>query len=395
MIQGIYASNQGIVGDRLGDFASTILQINPTGTALMLAMTAGMENAPAGDTIFNWFEDIHQSGRGAIASGGTTTSIVIDDGSRYVPMQILEIEETGEHTLVTAVNGNTLTVTRGIGGTTVVAVTNVMHTQLIGNAHEEASTPPVAITQQGTPRMNVTQIFRNAWAVSGTAKAVKFRTGEKKAKNKRDCALYHAEDMERSIIWGKKHIGSIGNKPFRIQDGIVTQIQQYGGLVRAANTGSVAGNLSQRDLNDFIRVLFAKNIKGQPNERIIIGGDITLQVINDMATLDGNYQIFANEKSLGIQVTTVKTPFGTLNWMTHPLMNESPKWQHEFYALHPGAIRRRTLRETFPEDYDSNGNRIDGVDADQGYITTEMGIEVGGAQTMGIYTNIQKAVAST
>ena len=91
-------------------------------------------------------------------------------------------------------------------------------------------------------------------------------------------------------------------------------------------------------------------------------------------------------------ITTFVTPFGNLKLMTHPLMNENPVWQTEMYVVHPGGIRRRVLRDTFNEDYDKNGLRIQGVDADQGVMTTEMGIEVGAASTMSILRNVQKAV---
>jgi len=394
MIQGIFSSNQGIVGDRVGDFASAILQINPTGSALLLALTSGMQKAGASDTVFNWFEDVHQPGRQGVVSGGTTSPVVITDGSGAVPGQIFMIEETGEYMYVTAVAGNSLSVIRGMGGTAIVALQNTMHAQLIGNAHEEASAMPVAVTQQGHPRMNYTQIFRNAWAVSGTAKAVAFRTGNKVANNKRNCAMYHSEDMERSIMWGVKDIRTLNGKPFRTTDGVKTQIANYGGQVDSANTGGTAGNYSRVDFEDFIRRVFAKNVKGMPNERIALGGDIVLQVLNQMTFLDGVYNIAAGETKVGIMVTTIQTPFGKLNLMTHPLMNENPVWQHELYVLHPGAIRRRILRDTQDEGYDSNGNRIDGIDADEGLMTTEMGIEVGAAQTMGILKNVQKAVAS-
>jgi hypothetical protein len=394
MIPGIFASNQGIVGDRVGDFASAMLQINPTGTSLLLALTSGMGKTPASDTTFTWFEDVHQPGRGAIASGGTTTTIVVDDGTRYIPNMLLLVEETGEMVFVTASVGNSLTVVRGMGGTTIVSVTNTMHVQLIGNAHEEAAGMPTAITQQGNARFNFTQIFRNSWAVSGTAKAVKYRSGDKVAKNKRECAMYHAEDMERSMIWGVKHQDSLNGKPFRLTDGILNQIRNYGGVLESAATGGTPGNWSQTDFNDFIRRIFAKNVKGQPNERIAIGGDNVLAVLNAQTMLDSNYNITQGETKVGINVNTIVTPFGQLKLMTHPLMNENPTWQNELYVLHPGAIRRRMLRETFEEGYDANGKRINGKDADEGVITTEMGVEVGAAQTMGILSNVQKAVAS-
>lgn len=394
MIQGIFMSNQGIVGDRVGDFASAMLRIAPTGTSLLLALSSGMGKSSANDTIFHWFEDGHAAGRSTVVSGGTTTSVVVNDGSQYVPHQVLLVEETGEVLLVTAIVDNTLTVIRGIGGSAVVSLNNTHHLQSIGNAHEEASPMPTAVTQQGNARMNYTQIFRNSWAVSGTAKAVAYRTGSKVAKNKRECAMYHAEDMERAMIWGRKHISTFNNKPFRLTDGILAQIEQYGGIVESVSDGTTAGNYSALLFEDFIRRVFSKNIKGQPNERMAIGGDLWLAGLNQMTKLDGTYQIGAGETVLGIKVTKIQTPFGTLNLMTHPLMNENPTWQRELYVLHPGAIRRRMLRETFEEGYDSNGQRINAKDADEGVITTEFGVEVGGAQTMGILRNFRKAVPS-
>src|SRR3546814_16646064 len=90
-----------------------------------------------------------------------------------------------------------------------------------------------------------------------------------------------------------------------------------------------------------------------------------------MTWLDGSYEIKQGETKLGINVNTILTPFGTLKLMTHPLMNGNPVWRNEMYALHPGGITKRVLRDTFSEDYDKNGLRIQGKDADEGVITTE------------------------
>jgi hypothetical protein len=394
MIQGIFASNQGVVGDRAGDFASAILQINPTGTALLLALSSGMGKSSAQDTIFHWFEDSHQPGRAATVSGGTGVTVVVDDGSQYVPNQILLVEETGEIVMATAIVGNSLTVIRGLAGTGVVSINGTMHVQSIGNAHEEASPMPTAITQQGSPRFNYTQIFRNAWAISGTAKAVKFNSGSRLAKNKRDCAMYHAEDMERAMIWGRKHITSVNNKPFRLTDGIISQIEQFGGTVEDATDGTTAGNYSWLLFDDFMRRVFSKNVKGQPNERMAIGGNLWLAGLSQMAKLDGVYNISQGETVLGIQVTTITNAFGTLKVMTHPLFNENPTFNQDLLVLHPGGIRRRILRDTFEEGYDENGKRIQAKDADEGVITTEFGVEVGGASVMGILRGFNKAVKS-
>lgn len=394
-VQGIFASNQGIVAERPGDFASSILMTNPTGNTPLLGLTAGMPKEGASDTTFNWYEDSHEPGRQATVSGGTTTTVVVADGSFYTPNTILLVEETGEHLFVTAIAGNSATVIRGLAGTSIVAITGAHHVQKIGNAHEEASGAPTPVTQQGAPRFNFVQIWRNGWAISGTAKAVKFTTGSKLAHNKAMCSTYHAEDMERTMIWGKKAMTTLSGKQFRLTDGILTQIETYGGDVRTANNSASAGNISRGDIEDWIQSLFSYNIKDQPNERIAFCGNLALAVINRMPFLDGTYQFSASETKMGIKITEVLTPFGTLKLMTHALMTENPVWSREIYALHPGGIKKRMLRDSFPEQYNNQGNSVPGTDAEEGAITTEGGIQVGAAKTMGIYRNLTTAVATT
>lgn len=393
-VQGIFASHQGIVGERQHDFSATMLRINPTGDTPLLGLTAGMPKEAASDVAFTWFEDIHQAGRQTLTSGGTSTTVGVDDGSFYPPNTVLLVEETGEHLFVTASTQTSLTVIRGLAATTITSISNGMHVQKIGNAFEEASSRPAAVTQQGAPRSNYVQIFRNGWAISGTAKAVKFLTGSKLAHNKEMCATYHAEDIERSFIWGRKTITTFNNKQFRMTDGILTQIEQYGGDVRTANTGG-AGQISRGAFEDWIQSIFTYNIKGQPNERVAFCGNMALKAINRMAWLDGEYSFSVGETKLGIKITEVLTPFGTLKLMTHAMMNENPIWSKEVYALHPGAIKKRVLRDTFPENYDKHGNGVAGVDADEGAMTSEMGIQVGAARVMGIYRNLTTAVATT
>jgi hypothetical protein len=143
-----------------------------------------------------------------------------------------------------------------------------------------------------------------------------------------------------------------------------------------------------------MRRLFSTNIKGQPNERLAIGGNTWIAGLSQMARLDGTYQIFQGEEKLGISVTSITNAFGTLKLMSHPLFNENPTWNQDLMLLHPGGIKRRILRDTFEEGYDTNGNRINATDADQGVMTTEFGVQVGGASVMGILTGFKKAVKS-
>lgn len=388
-VKGIFASDRQIVGNRVGDFASALLQVNPTGSAPLLALSSGMRKARAVDTIVTWFEENKITGRTAVVSGGTTTTVVVADGSSYVAGVILLVEETGEMMQVTAVSGNSLTVIRGLSGTTIASVSGSNNVVRVGNAHEESSAIPVAVVNQGFPRMNYEQIFRNAWAISGSAKAVQFHTGSQLAKNKSDAAFFHAEDIERAIIWSQKHIGTNNGQPFRIQDGLLKQIEDNGGQV--ATQGN---DISQAELRDFLRLVFAHNIKGQPNERIAFCGDIALQTLNEAVRLDATQNFVTEDTEFGLKFHRFISPFGEVKLMTHPLMNENPVWQEELYIFHPAAIRTRWLRSTDSENFDSSAAGTQGRDADEGVITSEMCVEAMASSTMGIFRGINTAVAS-
>ena len=127
-----------------------------------------------------------------------------------------------------------------------------------------------------------------------------------------------------------------------------------------------------------------------PNERTVFIGDVALEQIGRMVRADSQYEIHVMETEYGIKITSIVTVFGTLRFMTHPMMSESPVWTKEMYVFHMGGLARRTFRATFEENYDEDGLRPNGVDADEGLMTTEMGVQCGAARTMGIYRNIQK-----
>lgn len=385
-VKGVFASESGIVGDRKGDFAGALLQTQPTGSAPLLALTAGMRSSDAMDTVITWFEENHISGRIDVTNNaGTGTSIIVDDASHVVPGQIFLVEASGEYIFVTAVSGNTLTVERAFGGTTASAIdgsATPKPIQRIGTAHEEGSAKPTSVANLGYPRFNYMQIFRNAWDVTGTARAVQWHTGDVVAKNRRDAGNFHAEDIERSFWFGKKSIGSKNGKPFRTMDGVLSMI--------TTNVTSQSTNVAVKDLNDFLEDVFSYNIKGQPNERIAFCGNTVLSVLNILAYNYGTINIKPGETSFGLKVNKWMTPYGDISLMTHPLFNESPHWTKNLYVLHPGAVQVRYLRRTKSDDYDKDGSR-NGADAEYGVLTTEVSIEYQAERTGGKFTGIDTA----
>jgi hypothetical protein len=368
----------------------------PGGSAPLLALSSGMPSSPANDTAFSWIEDSHISGNttvvGTVGSGAVT--VVVADSNIWVPNSIIMNQATGEYMLVTSVNGNSIGILRGLAGTTAAALTNADALQSIGSGFEEGGGKPTPVSQRGASITNYVQIFKNGWAITGTAQSIDFVTGSQMAMNREQAAAYHAEDIERAFFWGKKDVRTVNNKQFRLTNGVLSQIASYGGLVSPANYGGTPGAMALAGLQTFMRQIFDKRVKGLPNERIAFCGSIVLELIQNMVLKDTTYQITANENSYGIQVTTLNFFNGQLKLVTHPLMVENATWQHELYVLHPGLIRKRIKRDSWSEEFSPQKQNNNGIDATEGYIAIELGFELKGAACMGIMRNIQTAVKS-
>jgi hypothetical protein len=389
-VKGVFASDAGIVGNRKTDFASALLVTQPTGSAPLLALTSGMESIDISSTITTWFEENHLSGRINVTNNATTgTTLTVDDASQVVAGTVFMIEATGEYVFVTAVSGSNLTVERGFAGTTNTTINGSVTPvpiQRISTAYEEGSSKPTAIANLGFPRFNYTQIFRNAWDVTGTARRVEWHTGDVVAKNRQDCATFHAEDIERALLWGRKAIGHKNNQPFRMFDGILAQI--------VTNVETQSTNVTRQDLRSFLEAVFSRNIKGKPNERIAFCGNTVVGVIEDIAFSEGVYNLKSGETEFGMKIMKWVTPFGDISLMTHPLMNQSPVWTKDLYVLHPGAMRMKYLRRTKEDANETDGTRA-GVDADYGVLTTECTVEYRAELTGGKYIGIDTAGVAT
>jgi len=393
-IRGIFASHSGIVGERVGDLASRVLQMGYTGTAPLLAMSSGMPKEAAGDTSYSWTEDSHISGNTTATAGALVgaTTIPVEDANIWTAHTVIMNQTTGEYMFVTAINSETsVEVLRGIGGTVAAAVSDGDVFQHVGTAFEEGGGKPQPVTQKGENRTNYVQIFKNGWAITGTAKAVKFHTGSQLAYNRSQALGYHVEDLERSFIFGRPDIRSVNGKQMRMSGGIAYQVETYGGLIESANSGGVAGDLSLSDLMGFISRIFDRNVKGMPNERLTFTGTPVLRTIQDLVLNNTSYQITQGESAYGIKVMKLIGVNGELSLATHPLFNENAIWGHELHVYHPGLIKKRVLRDTWEETFGASSSNNNGIDAEEGFIAIETGWQAQGVETMGIMKNIQAA----
>src|SRR5258708_20745836 len=132
--------------------------------------------------------------------------------------------------LVLGVIGTTqIQVQRGVGNTAPAQIANATLCIQVGNANEEASSRPLAVSIATVLQNNYTQIFRNTWAVSGTAAETRMIVGEGNVvESKMDCAALHGAYVAKRIIWGQKFLGLTNSQLFHTMDGRVENFSFQG-----------------------------------------------------------------------------------------------------------------------------------------------------------------------
>jgi hypothetical protein len=207
-------------------FDKMITRLMPNGTAPLFALTSYLNSETAVAVEHGYFA------KGALfpfcvitlAATSTATQLQVDSTENFVEGMVLRINNSvGENVLVEAIIGdNSLQVRRGFGGTAGAIVGITTPAFMVGNAYEEASLRPAALNV--TPRRitNLTQIFRNSWAISGTATATNVIAGDSvTSEGKQDCAAMHAQAIEASLFFGKKFEGVRKGQPIRTMDGVI------------------------------------------------------------------------------------------------------------------------------------------------------------------------------
>lgn len=123
-------------------------------------------------TTFGWVEDKLNAMNDSTTASALidAVSVVVATGTLFRPDQVIRIGE--ELLLVTAVSTNTLTVTRGYGGTTAAAIANAAIVEIMFNIKDEGSDARDSKYKARVNLSNITQIFDDTIKISGTAQAV-------------------------------------------------------------------------------------------------------------------------------------------------------------------------------------------------------------------------------
>ena len=150
------------------------------------------------------------------------------------------------------------------------------------------------------------------------------------------------------------------------------------------NVQTVAnGELDLNTLIDFIATLFEYNVDGMPQERVAFCGNNVISVINKLILNRNEIRLTVGQTDYGLKTNVIRTAFGDLTLLTHPMFNASPVWRNNLLVYHPGACCLDYMDDAIISD-----STPPGMDGSKYTITSELTMEYTCEKTAGILSNI-------
>lgn len=376
---GVFNANTGNPAElNQRSFAASILRKYPNGSAPMFALTSQSGRSRAKASTHGYFSKTMTFITHTLAAGVLIgdVAIVVPSTAGMTAGMILYNTRTMENVRVTAVtNATTLAVTRAFGRVAAAAMNIADKLLNVGTAFEEGSARPTArrLTTEYVP--NFTQIFRNAWALTETAKASYAEMGISNiAENRQDCAMFHSIDIESAIIWGQASMDTTGSTPMHSTQGVLDAIEQYA----PENSNAAGATTTYEQLVTLVEPAFKYSVNvGNPKERIAFGDAQAIKVLNHIGRLNGQITMTNSETKFGMKYTSFQMYKGTINLVEHPLMNGLGT-VGQLLVMDMAALKLAYLdgRDTAPEEYNLGKANSNGADSVGGSLTTECAVEL-------------------
>ncbi len=362
-------------------FSSLITRLMPNGQAPLFGMTSMLKEETAYQYEHGYFSKTMIFPSMTVGGGGQLigdTTFTLASTTNVLPGMIFRVDSTGENVLIlTVVSGTQVTVRRAVGTVAAVAIAAAVKLWMVGNAYEEGSTRPSSLLITPARVTNYTQIFRNTWAVTGTAAATAvIAGGTPDAESKQDCAMFHAIDIEKALIYAQKYQGTLNSQPLHTMDGLINIVTTSA----AGNIGAAGATTNWTQLEALLDPVFVTNTDPKnPNMRALFVGGIARRVIHAIARLNATYYIQNQTNEYGLQFDTIRTPRGTFNIIEHPLFNAygaTSTWAKMAIAVDMASFGLAYMQGRKTKNAEFNGQGApavdNGIDAQGGTLTTEL-----------------------
>jgi len=347
-IQGLRGTGEFDTDFRPKNYRELFTLLEPNGSAPFNALLAMANSESTDDPEYKNFRDEMPERTLKIDNSGgyntTATALVVDSdaNTRFVVIGALLTNLTTGEVMRASANSNpavltAITVERNIGGTS-HSIADDADLAIIGFAAEEGATSPIAVSFDAVVVSNYCQIFRTAFKVTNTLKSTYLRTGDKEDEVTTKGLRMHMMDIERAMIWGKKHeTGGTTAQPTRYTGGLLNSITTViDGSAGAP--GYVNGVISEDQFDrELIETIFAF---GSKQKVAFIGARVAsnLQKIGKQ-----RWSPTQVEGSYGVSMTRYATFAGDLLVHVHPQFRMIPGMENSMLIVDFPFTRYRYL----------------------------------------------------
>ena len=388
-------------------FAGMITRLMPNGNAPLFGLTAMLPSETAVQAEHGFFTKTMLFPQLTLSAAGQTatdTTFTVTATTNVLRGMLMRVATTGEQILILGVLSTTqVAVQRAVGSTTAAAIAASINLYQVGTAFEEASLRPNALAINPVRVTNLTQIFRNTWAISDSVRTTRMIAGDTNiAENRQDCAAFHAADIEKALFWGQKFSGTQNGQPLRTMDGIysiVSNLAYYPSSYATANVTTAGATTNYTQFEAAWDPLFNQTTDPKvANERVMFVGGTAKKVINNIGRLNGTYYMVDGQTSWGLQFSTIKIARGTFRIIEHPLFNTNADWSKTAFGVDLSSFSLAYLgdRKTQNKDFNmaSDDDAADnGIDAVGGTLTTELTTVIKNPPAYGVMTSLTAGAA--
>lgn len=360
-------------------FNATVLRLFPGGAAPLFGLTSQTGKSRAVSSTHGYFAktfSFTSLTTHATLILAATTAITVVSTLGIVPGMLFHVPLTREVVRVASVTSATVIETiRGVGRIAAADIPLSTTISCIGTSHAEGSARPTARSIPTVYVPNFTQIFRNAWAVTETARASMVEAGEGNvAESKRDCMLFHATDIETATFLGQAKMDVAGAQPIHTTQGVIDAVYEHAPAVNVQTLGATT-TLSQ--LETALAPGFEFNTDlGNAGERVAFVDSTALKVMNQIGRLNGQVELLSEQTTFGLRFSTFKFYKGIVRLIEHPMFNSLAAFGGTMVTVDLPAIKLAYMdgRDAVREEYTGTTNNS-GVDAVGGTLTSELAVE--------------------
>lgn len=318
---------------RPGDYGAKILRYWRDWRPFVAMMKTSMNRRKARDPRLDFFQQDVPSIRAYINNvanyAAGDTSIDVDDGAGNGMARLFRKGDvlryagtapgtlhTGELLRVTAdpTSATTLTVARGLFGTTAAAMNDNCVLIKIGDGQAEAGLSPTPVYNEPSDEYNYIEIFRDSWSITAQMENTQTRFGEPEAERLATEALWqHCLKQEMAAFYGTRGT--------EVDSDTATTIRKMGGFVYFLPAAQIHDGSGASFTAANIASWVSSLTYGSP-EKVCFCGATAYRAWQQYAKSLGTVFLQPQQEQFGFRMTTLITDGPTIHFKVHPLLTQ-------------------------------------------------------------------------